>query len=445
MQRTTFEARRRGWSAVQAAVVTMGVLLATSSPRVFAQVDPLGGATLGVFLNSSMDKADQIVFDARNAGNAVAMESGRQAVLAIQNAKNAYAESLNKTASQLNQATLNAVGQIKSLTDDLFNKVAMTIDTATARAQQIVNTLPFAKTEPQVTSVSPRYVVRGVAGNVQVVFQGNFPSAAQQDYAPSLSLGGKVFTGSNTTLQLTFELPPELLFAAPAGPGAAVQFSPVSLIIPWPSPWLFGLFDSRKEDHYNVAIGSLPNAPGQLTIVHTVTGTKPETKNFCATGFHQCSTAPCGNNDDKDHHHSVPAETGWHVVRGTSSAPVTAVQGDVRVPSFVSDAGDAVEYVASTIHHGPFGSSGSVDFNICFAEEREVPTSRQDSESLVLKWGDSKTYDFAPGSYQVTLKDFNGGSVDFTGPDNRNPFVWISEPGGKLKVEAASAAALRWP
>ncbi len=228
---------------------------------------------------------------------------------------------------------------------------------------------------------------------------------------------------------MTFLVPQGALFSQTASQANKLQFANVSLVLPWQADNFFGLLHARREDHFDVLIGSLPASPGTITVIHTVTGTIPAFKDFCSGNYHQASTHEAGNNDDKDHHWLTTPESGWHVVRGSSQAKIGSVQGDVGLPSLVSDDADRVVYTATTIHHG-FGSSGSVDFSVCFKETQDQPTTHADSQSVALKWGDSKAFDYTSGTWQVTFVDFTGKSSDFRAPDNHNPFLTVDEQGG---------------
>jgi len=281
---------RRSARRICTASAFLGVVLFMIGPA-FGQ-DVLGGLTLGAFLNKALDQVDQAIVDARNSGNAVAVEAGRETALAIQNAENAYSDQLNKTADQLNNSVLKTAGQIKTLTDDIANKTNMTVDMATTRAQAIVNTLPFSNKEPQVTSFAPRYVVPkdGPSNNLEIDFLGNFPNSSRPGYQAYLKAGGKMYQAHNTTNKLTFLVPQSALFSDTAARVDKLQYADASLVVPWLAPRFFSLMNVRREDQYNVLVGSLPSSPGEITVLHTVSGTNPATKPFCSGNMHQCST-----------------------------------------------------------------------------------------------------------------------------------------------------------
>lgn len=410
--------------------------------------DVLGTLTLGMFLNSSLDKVDQAITDARNAGNAVAIEAGRNAALAIQDAQNAYQDSLNKTSAQLNATIMVSVDQISTMTNDLSKKTAQSIQDAAMRSQQVVDSLPFAGKEPQVTSVSPDFVVpkdNVASNNLELNFNGNFPTSSENGYRPILKVNGKIFTGANTTQKLTFLIPQGAAFPVTAVDPGKLQFSTVSLIVPWEASRFFGLRHVRREDHFNVLIGSLPASPGKITVIHTTTTMIPSVKNFCSLSYHLASTRESGNKDKKNVLFTETPEPNWHVVRNTSIARINSAQGDYAGPSFVSDDADRVTYVATTIHHGLFGSSGSIDFVICFNEMQDQPHVNTETSDVPLKWGDSKSFAYAAGSWKVTFIDFTGNSNDFTGSDDHNKFITVQDKSNNLIIKADDPDSVKWP
>jgi len=65
----------------------------------------VGIVTLGFTLNKLSETIQQAIENARNAGQTLEMEAGRQAYLTIEEAKNAYKESLNLTMDRVDQTT----------------------------------------------------------------------------------------------------------------------------------------------------------------------------------------------------------------------------------------------------------------------------------------------------------------------------------------------------
>lgn len=386
------------------------------------------------------DQVDQIVIDARNSGNSVAMEAGREASLAIANAQNAYSESLNETVDKLDPRIKDTTDKLQSLVNDISSGAITTVDLATTRTQAIVNTIPFANKELQVTNISPQFVVPSESVPVHIQFHGNFPSSSLAGFAPYLLIGGKRYSGQNGTQDLSFLIPAGNIFKQASD---SVQFTQVSLVTPWQADKYFGLRHVRREDNFNIYIGALPSSPGQLTLIHTENLTVPETKVYTSGPFHQASTKEAGNNDDKNHPYLVTPDTGWHVVRNTSNFVIFSSQGD-QSHSFVSDDADRVQYNVTTIHHGA-GSSGSIDFRITFTESTTQTQSVSKTESMSLNWGDSKAFNYPAGSWKLVFTSFDGRHFEMTGSENDNPFITIANQEGSMVVSAKNPAVVNWP
>jgi hypothetical protein len=409
-------------------------------------LDAQDAATLGVLLNKLADQADQMIVDARNSGNSVAMGIGREAALAIANAQAAYSNALDETIAKLDPKIKDTTDKIQSLLNDITSGAVNTVDLATTRAQQIINTLPWRNNEPQVTAITPQFAVPSEQLPIIVRFQGNFPNSSMSGFEPYLLVSGKKIASQNTTQQLSFVIPAGSLFHTNSADNAGrLQFEQVTLGVPWQDSRWGGLRHVRMEDHFNLIIGALPISPGAITIIHTVTNSIPVTKVFESGPHHQCSTKECGNNDDKDHPYLETPDAAWHVVRNTSSFKVFSAQGDWS-HTFVSDDADRVQYNVTTIHHGlTGGSSGSVDFRIYFNETTTQTTTSLVPETMSLEWGDSKTFNYPAGTWKIVFISFDGKHYEFTESSKTNPFLDITNGEGSMIVSTKNPATLVWP
>jgi hypothetical protein len=432
--------RRLGAAMMQATVLILSLVM-PGQPQ-----DVVGAATLGALLNKLADEVDQIVMDARNSANSVGMEMGREADLAIANARNAYSDALNETIDKLDPKIKDTTDKMQSLIDDIKSGAISTVDLATSRAQQIVNSLPFRNNEPQVTASTPRFVVPSEKVPIVLRFQGNFPNSSMNGFEPYLVFSGKKYTSQNTTQQLSFEIPAGTVFHLGSADNAGkLQSAQVTLVVPWQQSKAWGLIHVRQEDHFNLIIGALPTSPGNISIIHTTTNSSPVTQDFQSGPFHQASTKEAGNNDDKGHPYSITPDGGWHVVRNTSVFKVFSAQGDWS-QSFVSDDGDRVQYNVTTIHHGfSGGSSGSVDFRILFKETTTQVTNNSVTETMDLEWGDSKTFNYPAGTWKIIFTSFDGKHFEITGSGVPNPFLDVKNQEGSMVVSTKDPATLVWP
>lgn len=399
--------------------------------------------TVGFFLNHLMDQVQQAIVDARNAGLNLEIEAGREVGLAVENAKNAFSQSLNESMDRIDSTMRKAMDQLSSMAQEVQERNEVALRTTTARVQQFINTLPFANLQPQVTDVTPRYIVpvpEDKKYNVSIKFFGNFMFAAHEAHQPELLVNGQNFVPSaNTTQELDFSVPSTVLFPPGSTDPSKVSLVSAQLNIPWQRSEFWGMRHITEVDQYRIQMGALPSSPGQITFQYTTPRVVREQQKFIQGGFHLASTREAGNDDQKDVPFKVTPHTGWHVVRGSSRIEQFCGQGDYSYPHLISDDADAVVYQATTIHHGA-GSSGSMDFSIAFDEYREVTVQDPHSENIVLNWGDSVAITQAVG--RIIFQAFDGSHAEFAGADLSNRYIKIRDQGGTLIVSTADPSTL---
>jgi hypothetical protein len=243
-----------------------------------------------------MDQVNTAIISARNAGNSVAIEAGREVAIAISNAQNAYADSLNKTFDEhLNPTIRGTLDQLQTAANDLTVNTNATLQDATAKAQQVVNSLPFRQHEPQLTKFSPRFIVPAKIQYPAIVrVAGNFEFAAQAAFAPVLNVSGKTYSPvSSTTQELMFSIPISDIFQ----PNAATQFqfTTATLSVPWQQSEYLGLWKTAQKDSYRLYLGALPSQIGTVALTTTVkTTVMGPPQLFVSTSYRNCSTSDCG-------------------------------------------------------------------------------------------------------------------------------------------------------
>ena len=404
---------------------------------------PASTATLGVVLNHMMDQLSTAILTARNAGETLEMEGGRNVNLAVANAQNAYADSLNLTMDKVDKQTKSTIDQLQSMVNQISAGSISGADDITGRAQQIVNSLPFRPHEPQITTISPSYVVPSRTDYpVAVRFSGNFEYAAKAEYTPSFEINSHKYTASqNSTQLLEFLVPVSVLF--PASDPAKFAIATGTLTVPWASS-SWGI-THKHSDSYSLVLGALPASPGHIKLTHTVPGTRRVTKRYVSQNYHLGSESQDGNNDEIDKPFGVAPESGWNIARGTSTLDVRAARGD-QSHSFVSDDGGQVIWRVTTIHHGLRGGpSGALDFNISFTEYQDVPDDQHPTEVVVLNWGDSRLFNYPTGTWSISFDAFEGSHAELGGSTLSNKFITVQNQGGNLVIGTADPKSLVWP
>jgi hypothetical protein len=132
-------------------LVVIGLLLLGMT----SSCTPDSGITLGLMLNQLADQVQTIVRTAGQAGRGVVVQAGSEVYLAIQAAKVAFGDSLDKGIDKLDKVAERKLQELETLVHDLQQGTTDLAKDIAARAQQLVNTLPFANMTPQVTSFGP--------------------------------------------------------------------------------------------------------------------------------------------------------------------------------------------------------------------------------------------------------------------------------------------------
>lgn len=403
-----------------------------------------GPVTVAVFLNRLSDLIQQAIEAARNAGLALEIEAGREINIAIENAKNAYLEILDKTLKEVDKKVQGTLNQLQGIVDELLGHAIDSLDQLTKRTQQIVNSLPFRKRQPQLTHVLPRFVVPGrQTYDVLLQFEGNFEFAAQEEFRPSLDVSGRTFNPSgNDTQKLTFAVPVDDLMGSPArSEPTKFSYSKANLTVPWKQSGLLG--GKRRRDSYLSLIGLLPVRPGTITIEYKESKTQPQVRRFGTPEYYQTSGGDGGNDDHENVPYAVSPTSGWHVVRNTSYFDKLVAEGDWS-HSFSSDDGDKVVYNVTTIYHR-IGTSGKVRFKIWFDESRDEVVSEDKSIAVDLRWGDSQSFDLPATTWKVIFDAFDGTHSEFIGTDLSNPFLKVRATATGLTLGTADPRKLQWP
>jgi hypothetical protein len=407
-----------------------------------ALAQPIGAITVGAFLSNMMDQAQQAIINARSAANQVEIQAGIQAEIAIANAQSAFADDSDRLFDRnLNPAIAGSLDKIQTMVNDVKGGTFKTVQEAAARGQQIANTLPFRKSEPQLTSITPKFVVPSDAVYpVQIHVTGNFVNAGIKDDDPQLSVNGRTFEANATTQDLEFNVPINQLL--PAG-GSKDDFaaSKVELIVPWEKSHLLGLWHTRNVDHFNFAIGVLPASPGKisLTVINEVP--TPQTKLISSGHGRACSQSECGNNDDDQYPQVVP-DANWSIVPGSCDLHASA-HGDYSI-SGPDYNGNRCTWHVHTSHH-KFGNSGIADYSPSAQETITTNVDTPSTTAVALKWGDSKVFPVTSGKWKVAFDSFDGKHSEFSTASNTNPFLTVDAQLNQITLKAADPSQLNWP
>lgn len=354
-------------------------------------LNQLGVLALGVVLDRFLDQAQSVIRTAGAEARTTVVQAGQQAYNAIQTAKAAYADSLNLTIDKLDQFKTRTVQELQSVLDDLQKRTDDMARKVMSQSQQIINSLPFANTIPQLTDFSPNFVTGGSQPKpFELELQGNFVFAQRAELRPTLEYAGKTYQPmQNLTQSLKFQLTP----SRTNNTSKVIDLMNVKITIPYED----GLLKTRKIATYNLIIGILPPVATNVDVyLKTIKPTK-EVKHFVTSQWQQHSS-----NDDLEDVYTGPAHPGWTIIPNSVRFVVDWSQGDENdqwSKSLIGSSGQ-VAYRVKTVHHR-FGTSGKVNFHFEYDLERTIQeeTTIQRQHIVSQQWKQHSSDDDLDNSY----------------------------------------------
>ena len=417
--------------ALRCLACTISLLWLTPSP--LCAQDPLAGlagVTLDVALNKIADRVDTSIEKAGTVANGVVIRAGSEVWAEIENMRNASKDVLNTAVKDLNSTVTAQLTQISSDANALESKTAQDAATLLKLAQGVTNTIPFSKTQPQLTSLGPSYAVFDPSvpqDSLNLTIHGNFFDSALQGYAPFLMTGDnkRIDPVEVTTSHFIFEIPTSLFSLAPGRPLPLVKFS---LVVPYrETSWL--VLHSRKEARFVAALIGLPISPGQISVTTTSSSDSAQRD--------AVSTPQDNIQSDRDDHDEVrcgPNET--HIIDPSSVAMhVDHAEGNTWTEHQVRLNNPSVCWHFRTEHHG-IGTSDKVWFHFTYFVTYTVPKEATNTQTFNLKWGDSRVVSSPAGRVTITFTGFDGSTAQYLAGNHSNRFIDISAEGGGFRIAA---------
>lgn len=394
-------------------------------------VKAVAGAPLGAVFGGMMDEVNTLITNARNAGDTLLLRAGSEAQLAIQSAQAAFDTELDKSISELDAVATEKVAALRSMVDQLERQTAADAMSALEKAQQIANTLPFSRTTPQLTSISPQLITLDPRkDSVTLTMHGNFFHALDPALKPSLVINGnQLDPGMSTTQELTFVVPVRFL---PLASPTAITLTAAKLTV----PYLQGdVNPTKKIGTFSLLLSLLPRSPGQIAVSWTQLSSRTQTRHVVSNKMHQDSST----DDDKGHSHcDDPIPEHWSYVTWSAKFVMDRSSGDWSFQSDPVRTTPQVCFSVTTIHHCGFfcpGDNGNVDFHFEYDISQEVPVETPRQQQLQLTWGDSKIIPGPMKDWKVTFDSFDGHHQEFAATDMANPYLKVeTQVGGSLKL-----------
>lgn len=389
------------------------------------------GKLLGVLFDRVNETIENSIQQTESAGVDLEIEAGREIALAIEGVKNRYKESLDYTLDRVSVEAKKAFNQLDTMVQSFEKMERDELDDLKSRAQQLANTLPFSKKEPQLTRVEPQYLVLGKTASVVVRFVGNFVWSGKKGFEPSLKMQDlDCRLIQSTTQKLEFEIPRSLM------KGQAYQYGYQlgHLKVPYDDGWVWS---HRNEFDYKVGLGLLPLSPGKITVEYATKRQETVTRNQDSRYFKE------NGNDYYPQHWHTKVETvypakGWQIdVTKAASLKVFHEHGNHQQSI------ESVTPTAITCKVGLYCKSGSDIgiFHFCVnyyeCQEKTVVDIRE--EEVKLQWGDSAVLTPKEGETvsRVRFSAFDGSKQEFSGPDQSRLYLKVgAEADGSWKIWA---------
>lgn len=421
------------------------------------KANPLVNVFLGGLMDDVENTMNSIIQNAENATINVEIEAGRQLTIAIQNAKNAYQESLQMSVDKVETAIQDRLKQLDGMVQLFQAKNMELIKKMAQDVQLFINSLPFSKLNPQLKEASPKYVVLDSnSPDLRVNFSGNFPFSADPKYPPTLTFNNKPFKKiDSTTLNFIFEGPVDALFPKSTNaPTDKYAYSVGKLEIPWDNtenlPWykrLLGYTDTKTYE-YDILETALPLSPGRITAIYTSSQSgDPIRKRYVSATIHEDANhayrkGKCGYSDV--HRFSFNPDPEFKVILGTQALIVHpgAHGNHHEFIDGVSEMGvnARIEMDACSGKH-----MGIIDFHVEFDEIKPTTVEKIQQLPINLKWGESQVLPIKDANHgrliKVVFASFDGLTNEFgTNTDLSNRYIKIYNQGDSLKLQAQPPA-----
>ena len=412
---------------------TAALLLALAAgPAAVAEANSPG--SVGAELHRIEEQVANAVQAASTSGNAAAMDTGRDVMLAIGAVQNVYEDDLGKATgdSKLPAPLRLSLQQLDGALLELKAGTRASLEQAATHAEQVSNSMPYKAGEPKLKKMTPRFLVPSKEPYViRLRLTGAFGElAVKPEFYPTLVLGDRTYKPVVSAADsIEFGVPLADIFSLGMD-RKQLAVVPGTLLLHWQTPKkIVGKYlKNKEEDHYRLLLPALPTSPGRIHFIgkQTVVQTGAQDRHASVQN-RQCSGPKCGP-DDPNHLWSEKASPGCHLVPGTASFDVLSSSG-TYTKDFLGEGDDSVTYGVTTMRKG---TGGEVSFTISFMQSCSKEVASDNGTDIALGWGETKTVRSPAGSWKVVLDTFDGRHVEWTGPD--------SPPDLLLKVTATPDA-----
>lgn len=402
-----------------------------------------GGLPFGKLLDGLFDRVDdaiqQAVQEAKIAGIELEINAGAEIALAIENAKNAYKESLDYTIDRVSKEAQAVFNNLSSMAEKLTVATKDELQQLQIQAQQLVNSLPFSSKQPQLSSIKPRYIIPTETQSSMVTFKGNFPYSAKPGFKPTLNFGGvDCYLVDVTAQSLVFQVPQKIFTDHSL---ERYTFTTGKLQVPFDDGIIFS---HKTQFEYQVGLGSLPQLAGKGSVEYVNKVQERQTSRVASPTYNFN-----GNDWYPEHWHEKLQEiyppAGWKIdVTKKPDLVVAHRHGDHKQEIIAITPDKIVVKVGLYCKSGE--DIGIVDIRVDFDTYRDMTIEKKRKEDFVMNWKDSKLLE-PQGSEiisKVVFDDYKGTHDEFAGPDLQRSILKLeAEANGKWKIWAEAPKDLR--
>lgn len=399
----------------------------------------VGALTVGGFLDNLGKQVNEAIDKAVGGADLVQIQAGGKISLAIQQAKEAYEGSLNRTMTELSSKDQEILNSLNSSVQQFRSGVATDVKKAEERALAIVHSLPFSKHFPRMYDYAPHFVIPPSVEHAtsSINLEGDFTDLPNTNYVAKAKVGDKEVPNTAKSSNLcTFDIPYDLFVFS----DNSLKANTLKIDIPYKTG---AIISHQADTDFVLPIYTLPKTPGKVSI---------KTSTPTPTTIQQQVTSPemvqdSSNDDIKDNGehadlaiHRWSPDPGWQVVVNSVRYHITWSQGDEGVEKdwwFSRYASTINEAVAcfSTEHHR-FGTSGKIHFTISFTEQKDVTQNVQNTQDVAIKWGENRVVPIPSGStWTGTYNRFDGKVQEFSGPYS-DQFLKVTTTGPNVNLLA---------
>ena len=393
-------------------------------------IKPQSLLSLGAFaigINQLFDRVTQMIQQAEQSGLILEVNAGSQVLNLINQAKDAYSSALKSTAQTLSAQQQQLISSLTGMLDDIQNHILKDL---TSKIQQTVNTIPFAKTFPQLTLFEGTIISPNTNGNNIVTLVGNFFDIGSKNYDAVLKTGSNSYTNSSkTTQEITFQIPNSEFNHSPN----QVNYKSISIDIPYKKTCFF-FFKSKKTTTFLLNFIILPVNSGSYQVVTTKMADITQSEIATCNGLIWDSAQ-----DDIDKTQGCNMSDGWTCDRNSVNYSFTRREGDQNNDWF--DLGNASTSTFAGWHfktlHKLFGTSGKLTVNLSYTRHKIVTQPVTTTGGLVnLEWGETKVETIDPqASWKIVYHQFDGRTFEFSSSEDSNPYLKITSLGNEIQIK----------